>query len=228
MGTFAENLDRLWVLQGFDKQILSAKQSSASSRRRVTDGQTRLEALHKQKADEETALKKMQVREREIEQELKQLDKRITQIETVEGSEQAVEKHRAQIDEMETEGLTLLGSMAEQKDRIQATTQKITEHVNELEQQQRASTEQLSATEENVKAILDKRNAVAADVPEEMMRVYNSLSDKHPGNALTTVQGDFCAACSGELTMNLVVRAKAREEFVRCPHCNRVLDPAKP
>jgi predicted nucleic acid-binding Zn-ribbon protein len=228
MSTFAESLDRLWVIQGHDKQILSAKQSSASSLRRVNDGQSRLKALQTQKANEEAALKQMHVREREIEQELKQLDKRITQIETVEGSEQAVEKHRAQIDEMETEGLSLLGSMTEQKERIQATTQKIAEHAQELEQQQRTSAEQQAATDENVKALLDKRNAIAADVPEEMMRVYNTLADKYPGNGLTTVSGDYCASCSGELTMNLVVRAKAREEFVRCPHCNRVLDPAKP
>jgi hypothetical protein len=228
MSTFAESLDRLWVIQGHDKQILSAKQTSASSLRRVADGQKRLEALHKQKAGEEAALKQMHVREREIEQELTQLDKRITQIETVEGSEQAVEKHRAQIDELETEGLSLLSGMTEQKERIQATTQKIAASVDELDQQQRASAEQKAVADESIQAVLAQRNAVAAEVPEEMMRVYNSVADKYPGNALTRVSGDYCAACSGELTMHLVVRAKAREEFVRCPHCNRVLDPAKP
>ncbi len=226
MSTFAEHLDRLWRIQELDRQVLAARQTSGNSQRRVADGQKKLAALQRRQTEEEAALKQMQVREREIEQELTQLDKRISQIETVEGSESAVEKHKAQVDELESEGISLLTAMTDQKERISATGSEITAFTRELEEQQRASKEQVTAADTSINAILEQRAAVAAEVPEEMMRVYGTLAEKYPGNVLTRAGGEFCAACSGELTMNLVVRAKAREEVVRCPHCNRILDPA--
>lgn len=224
MSTFAESLDRFWEMQSLDAAIIAAEKAIAIEERRLQDQQKQIDRAIRRKSDLEADVKQMQLKHREIEAELKRLDARISQIELVEGSGHEVEKHRSAIDELETEGLTLITEMPERNAEIEAAGAEITALREKLTQMEQAAESVRSREQAIIDATRAEREQIAAQVPEEMLKVYEHVAERHPGQALCGVKGEFCAACSGELTMHLVQRSKLRAEFVRCPHCSRVLD----
>jgi hypothetical protein len=224
MSSFAESLDRLWEIQSLDAAIIAADKAIALEERRLQDQQKQIERTNQRKFALEADLKQMQIKHREIEAELKRLDARISQIELVEGSGSEVEKHRGAIDALETEGLTLITEMPERRAEIEGTDAEIAALREKLAQMGQAADAVRSREQSIIDAKRAEREQIAAQVPEEMLKVYDHVAERHPGQAMCGVKGEFCAACSGELTMHLVQRSKLRAEFVRCPHCSRVLD----
>lgn len=225
MATFAEMLDLLWQLQALDAAAIAAREKIAREETRANHAERAVEALMVKRGEADAAYKRLEVKHRELEAELKRLDARIKQIESVPGSEDAVAKHRESIDQLEMDGMALLGDIDAQKAKVRQIEA-------DIEAQRRIAAmerEGARATRTEQQAALDearvKREQIAANVAEDGLRVYESAAQRHPGSALTRNSTDFCAACSGELNMQLIMRAKARTEFVRCPHCARILDP---
>jgi uncharacterized protein len=225
MTTFAESLDRLWQLQGLDARIEAARQRIASEERRAKEQETRIQRARKDVTRLEAELKQAQVRNHEIEDELKRLDERIRKIEAVAGSEHEVEKHRAAIDELETEGLTLMGEVPERQSGIARAHDEIAGLEATLADLRQAAQQAAEREQSAIAALQTEREAIAAQVPEEVLKSYQHLAERHAASVLCWVNGEFCAGCSGELNMQHIVRAKQRSEFVRCPHCSRILDP---
>jgi hypothetical protein len=228
MSSFSDHLDRLWELQELDRRIIASRERVAADERRIAEKHAQARKVAARESAAKDELRHMQSREHEIEDELRRLDARIKQIEFVPGSEAAIEKHREMVGELEGEGIDLLSAMTEKKgeiERIHAEAAALAAAAEEL----KSTVEAKRAAEgETLQREQQERERIAAEVPDEMLRVYESIAQRHPGTILTRAAGEFCAACSGELTMHLVVRAKARTEIVRCQYCSRILDPAKP
>ncbi|MBX3458652.1 MAG: hypothetical protein KF696_01660 [Planctomycetes bacterium] len=226
MSTFAEVLDLLWQLQALDVASIAAREKIAREETRANHSERAVEALMVKRAEADAGYKRLEVKHRELEAELKRLDGRIRQIESVPGSEEAVAKHRESIDKLEMDGIALLGE-------IDASKAGVAQLASDIEAQRRIADMERAgakATRAEQQAIIDAnrlaRDQLSARVPEDALKVYESAAQRHPGSALARVSTDFCAVCSGELNMHLIMRAKARTEFVRCPHCARILDPA--
>ncbi|MBK8206189.1 MAG: hypothetical protein IPK87_05240 [Planctomycetes bacterium] len=224
MSTFAEYLDLLWQIQALDAASLQAREFMAREDMRASGTERGVDRLMKQRGDADAAYKLMEVRHRELEAELRRLDARIKQIEGVPDSEAAVAKHREAIEALEMDGLNLLGDIDTQRAKVKQLD-------NEIEAQRKIAAierEGAKATAREKQEVIDdlhrQREAIAANIPEEVLRVYDNSAQRHPGTAMVRTSTDFCAACSGELNMQLIMRAKARTEFVRCPHCSRILD----
>jgi uncharacterized protein len=70
----------------------------------------------------------------------------------------------------------------------------------------------------------DQRAAIAAEVPDDLLALYERLRDSH-GVAAAALRGGRCEGC--HLTLNTVdlnkIRASAPDEVIRCEECRRIL-----
>jgi uncharacterized protein len=71
----------------------------------------------------------------------------------------------------------------------------------------------------------DRRAAVAADVPADLIDLYEKLRVQHGGVAAAALRRGQCQGC--HLSLNTVdlnaIRAAAPDEVVRCEECRRIL-----
>ena len=71
----------------------------------------------------------------------------------------------------------------------------------------------------------DRRAAVAADVPADLLDLYERLRVQHGGVGAAALRRGRCEGC--HLTLNTVdlraIRAAAEDEVLRCEECRRIL-----
>jgi predicted nucleic acid-binding Zn-ribbon protein len=70
-----------------------------------------------------------------------------------------------------------------------------------------------------------KRTAVASDIPDDLMKLYDKLRDQHRGVAAAALLRGQCQGCHLQLnTVELnTIRAAAPDDVVRCDECRRIL-----
>lgn len=70
--------------------------------------------------------------------------------------------------------------------------------------------------------LLSERSILAAEVPSEVMKIYESLRKTKGGVAAGKMEGGTCGGC--HLALSESERGEAREsDPPRCPHCRRIL-----
>src|SRR4051812_4910919 len=69
------------------------------------------------------------------------------------------------------------------------------------------------------------RAGVAADIPDDLMKLYDKLRDQHRGVAATALLRGQCQGCHLQLnTVELnAIRAAEADEVIRCEECRRIL-----
>jgi predicted nucleic acid-binding Zn-ribbon protein len=70
-----------------------------------------------------------------------------------------------------------------------------------------------------------ERTAVAADVPDDLMKLYDKLREQHRGVAAAALLRGQCQGCHLQLnTVELnAIRAAAPDDVLRCEECRRIL-----
>jgi predicted nucleic acid-binding Zn-ribbon protein len=71
----------------------------------------------------------------------------------------------------------------------------------------------------------DRRGAVAADVPPDLLDLYQRLRAQHDGVGAAALRRGRCEGC--HLSLNTVelnaIRAAGPDEILRCEECRRIL-----
>jgi predicted nucleic acid-binding Zn-ribbon protein len=226
MSNFAQMLDSLWVVQDLDQQMLALKEradKAAKEARHANDRHAKAVAASGAALQKLAAAK---AKQSEVEAEIKRLEKRVRQLEgdAAASSVDAVTKHRAQIDELETQGL-------EQIELVQALEVALVQSKQnaETEQQKAAHQAAVAAQEADFVAkamepLARTMQEVTAGIAPEVLTTYQSAHARWPGKALCRVVESYCEGCRAEINQQHVVRVKARAEIIRCPHCLRIHD----
>jgi len=69
-----------------------------------------------------------------------------------------------------------------------------------------------------------ERQALAAQLPDSMYRIYENIRLKRGGRALVPLKGEACQGCYMHVPPQTFVRLKrGDEDIIRCPHCDRIL-----
>lgn len=79
------------------------------------------------------------------------------------------------------------------------------------------------ALEEELSNLERERESAAAEIDPSLMRLYEILRANKAGRAVAKVVGGACQGCRISLPMNVLQRAKAANETVQCPTCERIL-----
>jgi len=69
-----------------------------------------------------------------------------------------------------------------------------------------------------------EREALVAELPDGMFRVYENIRAKRGGRAVVPLRGEACQGCYMHVPPQTYVRLKrGDEDIIRCPHCERIL-----
>ncbi|MGB0678618.1 MAG: zinc ribbon domain-containing protein [Polyangiales bacterium] len=143
-----------------------------------------------------------------------------------EAAEREVQAFRRSLKEREEELATLNTAMEEVRGRLdkhQGELETLRQMVVEDHDKAEARLEELAATAAQVD---ERRQAVAARLPAGLFRRYERIREKR-GSGTATPQNGVCSACRMALAPQILVLFERREEVQACPHCLRLLVPAR-
>jgi len=69
----------------------------------------------------------------------------------------------------------------------------------------------------------EERSADLSNIPQEDLKIYESLRTSKGGLAVAKVQNKTCGACGAELSAFLAQAARSPNELARCDNCRRIL-----
>jgi hypothetical protein len=89
---------------------------------------------------------------------------------------------------------------------------------------------QYGEKKKKVDALTAERTQIAAKVPEDLLDLYNRISRKHPGSALSEVRTEQCRGCGMRVLPHTiqVLTTEVNEEVFRCETCGRILYSLQP
>lgn len=75
----------------------------------------------------------------------------------------------------------------------------------------------------DVERLESERKAIAGNLAEASMALYNQLRGQKRGVAVTTISDSSCAACGTTLTPSQQQSARSTSQLFHCPTCGRIL-----
>ncbi|GAA2042083.1 C4-type zinc ribbon domain-containing protein [Streptomyces cheonanensis] len=124
---------------------------------------------------------------------------------------------------------TVVLEVMERQEAAEARATELTASVTALETKEAELTGRRDAsladigTEED--GIRKQREQIAADVPADLLKLYDKLREQQGGIGAARLYQRRCEGCRLELNITEVneVRAAAADEVVRCENCRRIL-----
>lgn len=114
-----------------------------------------------------------------------------------------------------------------QREQADATAAKLTseaERVGAEEQDLAAVVSSLTSDlDAELGAHSSRRDELVADIPEELLTLYEKLRDSKGGVGAAALKGDTCEGCHTQLPSREVERLRAAGGLQRCDNCRRIL-----
>ena len=124
---------------------------------------------------------------------------------------------------------------------IETEILQLMEDIDKARAEEKAAVAEFKKTEEFAKKDLEKleaelshakgrfetakaeRDAAAAPIPADMMKVYNHIRARGKPDAVVPVVGDHCAGCQINLAPSMLIELAKLKSLVTCESCQRIL-----
>lgn len=233
------DFDLIIELQRLDSELHDASLVLEGIPRLAQDIDRKIQATTKLVADAKDKMAQNQKKRRDLENDVKDL-------------KAAIGKYKRQLNEVKTnkEYTSLLHEIEETQHKVDALEEQIIAEMlaaDDVEQEIQAALrrqgaeedllkkekvvldEKLKETEARFAALSKEREALLPGVPREQLKLYEALSQKKGGTALSPVTGDFCAMCHMRVRPQMLNEIRDRTTVILCEACGRILYwPAKP
>ncbi len=134
-----------------------------------------------------------------------------------------IEKEKAAAGDIETEILQLM----EEIDKSRAEEKALSAELKKIEDFSKKDLEKLEADLSHAKgehaAVKADRDAAAALVPPEMLRVYDHIRSRGKPDAVVPVVDGHCGACQINLPPILIAEVAKLKSLATCESCQRIL-----
>ncbi len=140
-----------------------------------------------------------------------------------------IEESQHKVDDIEEEIIAemLVADDIEEEIRV-AALKRGQEEQNHLKEK-RALEQKAKEMEERRAKLSEERKVILPLIPPDVMRLYEAISLKKGGIALSPVLGDFCAMCHMRIRPQMLNEIRDKSKIILCENCGRVLYwPAKP
>ena len=230
-----ETIAKLVELQRADKLVVDLKRrrdemdgSLAGARKAVEAARVTLEAAHKVllEAKSHVHRKEMDVAERETQ--IRDLNGKLggaTSNKEYQGILLKIGELKAENGRTETEILLAMDE-AEAKEKLHEQAKAQARDADAALAAAEATVATVkSAMESEASAASAKRDALAAEVPAEQLRVYERIraGNKKSGTAVAPVHGEYCQGCQMSITSQELTELIKGEKLVICRTCQRIL-----
>ncbi|MER3483457.1 MAG: hypothetical protein C4332_10220 [Meiothermus sp.] len=128
---------------------------------------------------------------------------------------------------IEGEIMPLMVQMDALEGEIEHVKAKVSEAQPQLEEMEAANQTRIEGLEATYQEKKLERDRLAADIPANIVREYESIRRARRGTGLAkmakTASGYRCTACNVQLPMHVAQQIHAGNKIVRCPSCGRIL-----
>lgn len=127
--------------------------------------------------------------------------------------------------DLEDEELELMQAVENVENRLNEITTQLAAAQDELAQAQEDQDAALADIEDEHAVLMGRRQQLAAQIPAELLALYDRIRAEGSSVAAAYVRGGRCEACQMELaTADMSqVRSAPADEVVRCPECRSIV-----
>jgi predicted nucleic acid-binding Zn-ribbon protein len=131
------------------------------------------------------------------------------------------------IQELEEDMLPLLEKIEKLENDISGLEGQLAVLEPEIEQLTATEEARVKSLDERIVAITAEREALAADIAPQLLRLYEQIRKARRGTGLVEIADNArCTGCNVHLPINVVQKArKGGATVTRCPSCGRILWP---
>ncbi|NSW58725.1 MAG: hypothetical protein HPY44_22160 [Armatimonadetes bacterium] len=230
----AQELDILFELQQVDSGLALRRQTLASlddgteTENRLRQAKKRLALLDKKRQEIEATYRDKDLQLRGTEEERAARTKQayggtVTDPKQLRALQQKIAELERTKERLEEELLVLLDQGEEAQKAVDAQREAargLLKQLNELRERSSGQSERLKAEIEELET---RREVLATQVSESMLKQYEQLREKLGGVAVSAVKEGSCSQCHLSVPSTYAPRLRAREQGVKCENCRRIL-----
>jgi uncharacterized protein len=226
-------------LQAKDSALaqLSHRRTSLPEHARIAELQTRVEELDGQRIEADTEVGDLTRAQSKADAEVENVKARrvrdeerlgsgaITNPKDLESLQHELGALERRISTLEDEELEVMERLEEAQKRQSVVTADLDAIKTELEQVTAARDSAVETIDAEIKTVTAEREDVVAQVPEDLLALYDKVRAQYGGLAAAALRARRCEGCRLEINGADLreIAAKPDDEVLRCPECSRIL-----
>lgn len=233
-------IPQLMELQRIDQTIAALRSDLESLPKKMREADAKLAGARAAVASAKEIHTQAQTQRRKFEGEVEQWKERAKKYRAQSSSVKTNEAYKAlqqEIANAEAEAskgedlvLEQMMSIEEAERRVKRVDAELKEAEQGIAVEKKQIEVQYGEKKKKVDALTAERTQIAAKVPEDLLDLYNRISRKHPGSALSEVRTEQCRGCGMRVLPHTiqVLTTEVNEEVFRCETCGRILYSLEP
>ena len=220
-------------LQQLDTEIRNAALVLEGIPRLVQDIDKKIQAGSKLVADAKDKMSQNQKKRRDLETEVKdikvQIGKYKRQLNEVKTNKEytallkEIEESQHKVDTLEEAIIAEMLAADDVEEEIKAALHKQDQEEDSLKREKVVLDEKMNETEARFAALNKEREALLPRIPRDQIKLYEAISQKKGGTALSPVTGDFCAMCHMRVRPQMLNEIRDKLKVILCENCGRIL-----
>jgi predicted nucleic acid-binding Zn-ribbon protein len=223
----------LLILQDRDRRLLAlAKdleklpQDEARAKTKLSGDETAVARAHDAVLDCELRLKRLELDAGTRKTTIARL--KTQQFETRKNEEyqalgHEITRYEKEVDDLETRELELMEEMDAKRSALKAAEAALAHTRTLIEEDLATIAARRTRMEAERAEVTAERDALATQVPESVLPLYQRLMKTKAGIALAPLDEGKCGGCHMKLIASTVVAAQTAKELTRCEDCGRIL-----
>jgi hypothetical protein len=227
------DFDLIIELQRLDSELRDASLVLEGIPRLVQDVDKRIQATTKLVADAKDKMAQNQKKRRDLENDVKdmkvQIGKYKRQLNEVKTNKEytallhEIEETQRKVDTLEEGIIAEMLAADDVEEEIKSALHRQGTEEDSLKKEKVVLDEKMKETAARFAALTKERETLLPRIAREQIRLYETISQKKGGAALSPVTGDFCAMCHMRVRPQMLNEIRDRTKVILCEACGRIL-----
>ena len=218
--------DRDRRLLALDKDLAKLPQDEARAKAKLAGDETAVSKAHQALLDRELGVKKIELDAETRRTTIKRLKNQ--QFETRKNEEfvalgHEITRYEKELDEFETRELEAMEDVDRFREALKAAEAVLANTRRLVDEDLATVKERHQRMEADRAEVLAERERLLANVPEDVIPLYNRLMKSKDGLALAPMRDGKCEGCHMKLIASTIMKVQTARELARCEDCGRIL-----
>ncbi len=134
-----------------------------------------------------------------------------------------IEEAQHSVDSMEEEVISEMLAADDIEEEIRAATRRHQQEEENLLKEQDILKQKKVEMEAKIEKLTAEKDSLLPQVPSDQIALYQRISFKKSGVALSPVNGDFCSMCHMRIRPQVLNELRDTKKLILCENCGRIL-----
>jgi len=134
-----------------------------------------------------------------------------------------IEEAQHSVDSMEEEVISEMLTADDIEEEIRAATRRHQQEEENLLKEQDILKQKKVEMEAKIEKLTAEKDSLLPQVPSDQIALYQRISIKKSGVALSPVNGDFCSMCHMRIRPQVLNELRDTKKLILCENCGRIL-----